>query len=246
MKVLFIGTELEKVEKVHLAVRLRWPDAVVLVASEVDEGVDIVERETPDVVIHQASPDDKQLTQFIGELRGFSDVPLIVLEPEGGGGEMQEVKALEAGADDYIRHTAGFIDLVARMVALMRRVWRTELPEEDQPLASGALLLNPATYEVLLHGKRMALTSTEFRLLHLLLKNRGTVATHRFLELALWGDRVDSSALVKKYIQRLRRKLGDDPQEPEWIANVYGVGYRFLGGSTSHVPEQQGVLLEAK
>ena len=113
-------------------------------------------------------------------------------------------------------------------------------------MASGALLLNPATYEVLLHGKRMALTSTEFRLLHLLLKNRGTVATHRFLELALWGDRVDSSALVKKYIQRLRRKLGDDPQEPEWIANVYGVGYRFLGGSTSHVPEQQGVLLEAK
>ncbi len=68
------------------------------------------------------------------------------------------------------------------------------------------------------------------------LNNRGQVVTHEFLVSSLWGDRVDSSALVKKYIQRLRRKLADDPQNPKWIANVYGVGYRFLG---SRAPESE-------
>ena len=72
------------------------------------------------------------------------------------------------------------------------------------------------------------LTSTEFRLLHLLLDNRGNVVSHDFIARSLWGEQVDSSALVKKYIQRLRRKLDDDPQNPKWIANVYGVGYRIL------------------
>ena len=106
---------------------------------------------------------------------------------------------------------------------------RTEVNGEGKLLSSGSLTLDPTTYEVFLDGARLTLTSTEFRLLHLFLNNRGTVVSHDFLAKSLWGDRVDSSALVKKYIQRLRRKLSDEPQNPEWIANVHGVGYRFLG-----------------
>jgi len=75
----------------------------------------------------------------------------------------------------------------------------------------------------------VVLTSTEFRLLHLLVKNRGTVVAHQTLERALWGGYMDSSKLVKKYVQRLRRKLGDHAREPVWIASVHGVGYRFIG-----------------
>ena len=78
------------------------------------------------------------------------------------------------------------------------------------------------------------------RLLHLFLNNRGTVLSHEFLARSLWGDKVDSSALVKKYIQRLRRKLDDDPQSPQWIANVHGIGYRFLSVQTPQQDETVG------
>ena len=89
----------------------------------------------------------------------------------------------------------------------------------------------PATYEVFLNDMRLSLTSIEAQMLHLLMKNLGNVVTHEFIARSLWGDSVDSSALVRKYIQRLRRKIGDgsqDPDSPVYIANVHGVGYRML------------------
>ena len=177
-----------------------------------------------------------RLHVFIKDLRALSDVPLIVLEAEAGGGDLEEAKALESGADNYIRQPASIVNVVARLVAVIRRSRRTDPAGAGQPLSTGALTLDPASYEVFLNGSRLSLTSTEFRLLHLLLNNRGQVVTHEFLVSSLWGDRGDSSALVKKYIQRLRRKLADDPQNPKWIANVYGVGYRFLG---SRAPESE-------
>ena len=95
--------------------------------------------------------------------------------------------------------------------------------------------INPATYEVFLNDGRITLTSTEFRLLHLLLKNRGMVVARRVLEQSLWGDQVGSYGLVKKYVQRLRLKLGDNARNPIWIASIHGVGYRFIGPSSASV-----------
>lgn len=226
MKVLFIGTEPEAAAKADVAVRLRWVDAKILVAGEPELGLELVEREQPDVVLLQAG---SSLNGFIEELRAFSDVPLVVLESEGGGEYLEEIKALESGADEYIRHSASIIDLVARLVALIRRAQRANISGPGQPLSSGALTLDPVTYEVFLDGKRLSLTSTEFKILHTLLNNRGGVVTHDSLSSSLWGDQVDSSSLVKKYIQRLRAKLGDTAQNPQWIASVHGVGYRLLG-----------------
>ena len=79
----------------------------------------------------------------------------------------------------------------------------------------------------------MVLTFTEFRPLHLLLRNRGIVVSHETLGRTLWGDEVYSSGLVKKYVQRLRRKLGDTAQEPCWIVSIHGTGYRFISPSES-------------
>ncbi len=111
----------------------------------------------------------------------------------------------------------------------MRRTGARARREEERPLRSGQLLVNPTTYEVFLGDRRVALTSTEFRLLHLLLKNRGIVVSHETLGRTLWGEEVDSSELVKKYVQRLRRKLGDTAQQPRWIVSIHGTGYRFVG-----------------
>ena len=116
------------------------------------------------------------------------------------------------------------------IVALLRRVQRSEFPA-DQRISSGGLFLDPSTYEVHLHNQKVGLTFTEFRLLYLLVQNRGAVLSHTTISQQIWGDEVDSSGLAKKYIQRIRRKLGDDPRSPRWIASIHGVGYRFLGAS---------------
>jgi DNA-binding response OmpR family regulator len=118
---------------------------------------------------------------------------------------------------------------MVRIGALLRRVGIHPSTDSEGPLSSGRLFINPANYEVFLGDQRISLTSTEFRLLHLLVKNRGTVVAHQTLERALWGEQVDSSRLVKKYVQRLRQKLEDDAREPCWVASVHGVGYRFIG-----------------
>ena len=229
MILLFVGADARQTEKVTLAVRLRWPDAKVLVAGDEQDSQRLVELERPDIVVFQPHSAGQSTDSYIADLRSFSDVPLVVLEREGGGGEMSEAMALEAGADDYIRESSGLIDLVARLVALVRRARRAEPTSEGGILSSGVLLLFPASYEVFLRGSRLTLTSTEFRVLHVLLRNRGTVATHEFLGRAIWGDRGDNAALVKKYVQRLRSKLSDDPRNPKWIATIHGVGYRFVG-----------------
>ena len=238
MKVLCICIELEAAEKVNLAARLRWPRATVQIVEEAQSGLEVVRDQRPDVVIFQLDPGGTPVEMFIRGLRAFSDVPLIVLEPPSRAGDLAEVNALEAGADDYIRRSAGIIDIVARMVAVVRRARRADIFGGGGVLSSGSLILDPATYEVFLDGTRVDLTSTEFRLLHLFLENRGNVVTHQTLARSLWGDRVDSSELVKKYIQRLRRKLGDSAHNSEWIVNVHGVGYKF---SVRQIPAREEV-----
>jgi DNA-binding response OmpR family regulator len=96
-------------------------------------------------------------------------------------------------------------------------------------LLSGRLLVNPATYEAFLGREQLALTTTEFRLLYLLVKNWGIVVARQTLERTLWGEQTDSYGLVKRYVQRLRHKLGDDAHEPRWVASIHGVGYQFIG-----------------
>jgi len=96
-------------------------------------------------------------------------------------------------------------------------------------LTSGQLTVNPATYEAFLGEQRLSLTTTEFRMLHLLMKNWGIAVARRTLAGALREGKGDSYGLVKKCVQHLRHKLGDDAKKPHWVAAVPGIGYRFIG-----------------
>ena len=140
-----------------------------------------------------------------------------------------------------LRLPCDMTEMMARVWALLRRAGAMVRQEEEKPLRSGSLLVNPTTYEVFLGDRRVVLTSTEFRLLHLLLKNRGIVVSHQTLGRTLWGDQVDSSGLVKKYVQRVRQKLGDTAREPSWIVSIHGMGYRFIGPSenSQHLREPE-------
>ena len=230
MKALFFSQDGDKVEQLGLALRLRWPDLRPLIASEGRVGLEVIEREEPDISIICENLSDLTVWETIKEIRLFSDVPIIVaLESQG---EMDVVKALEHGADDFIRLPCNLTEFMARAVALLRRVGLTKQRSNESPIRCGDLLINPATYEVYLGDSRLVLTPTEFKLLYLLAKNRHVTLTQEFIQRVIWSEEVEAGEALKKYIQRLRKKLGDDARNPIWIKTVHGVGYRFAASTS--------------
>lgn len=230
MKVLFFSQDGDIVEQLGLALRLRWPDLKPLIASEGHVGLEVIEREEPDISIICGNLTDITVWETIKEIRRFSDVPIIVaLEGEN---EMDVVKALEQGADDFIRLPCNLTEFMARAVALLRRVGLTKQRSDESPIRCGELLINPATYEVFLGQSRLVLTPTEFKLLYLLAKNRHVTLTQEFIQRVIWSEDIEAGEALKKYIQRLRKKLGDDARNPIWIKTVHGVGYRFAASTS--------------
>jgi two-component system KDP operon response regulator KdpE len=227
VNVVYIGVDGRTAEIATLAVQLRWPDVTPRIATTAGEGIEAIAGTHPDVVLLHPDFEDLPLDAAIQAIRRLSQVPLLVLGREGD--EMEVITSLELGADDYVRLPGDLTEIMVRIWALLRRAGVRSFPHREGSFSSGRLSINPANYEVFRGDQRIYLTFTEFRLLHLLVKNRGTVVTHRTLERALWGEQVESSRLVKKYVQRLRQKLEDDAREPCWVASVHGVGYRFIG-----------------
>ncbi len=231
MKVLFFCRNGEKVEQLVLALRLRWPDLNPLIASQGNIGLEVIEREEPELAIICEDLPDLGVWSIIKEIRRFSDLPIMVaLETES---EMEVVKALEVGADDFVKLPCNLMEVMARAVALIRRVGLTKQRSDESPIRCGELLINPATYEVFLGDSRLVLTPTEFKLLYLLAKNRHVTLTQEFIQRIIWADDIEAGEALKKYIQRLRKKLGDDARNPIWIKTVHGVGYRFSATTPS-------------
>ena len=231
MKVLFFGGEGPTVEQLALALRLRWPDLRPFVASEGDVGLEVIEQEEPELVFLCDDMPNMSIWEAIKEIRRFSDIPIIVATE--GRDEMAVVKALESGADDFIHLPCNLMEVMARVVALVRRVGLTKQRSDETPIRCGELLINPATYEVYMSSDRLVLTPTEFRLLYLLAKNRHVTLSQDFIQRVIWTEDIEADEALKKYIQRLRRKLGDDARNPTWIKTVHGVGYRFSSPSTA-------------
>lgn len=234
MKVVYIGVDCRVAERATLAIHLRWPDVTPSFATTAAAGLEMIEAELPDVVFMCPDFTDMTLANAIQELRRFSTVPLLILGSRWD--EMELVTSLELGADDYVRLPCDLTEIMVRVWNLLRRAGFRPSPDSNAPLSSGRLSISPSTYQAFLSGRRLDLTSTEFRLLHLLVKNRGIVIAHQTLERALWGGHIGSPRLAKKYIQRLRNKLEDNAREPSWIASVHGVGYRFIGPAPVEVP----------
>lgn len=231
MKAVFIGDDTEVVNFTTTSIRLRWPDFTPLVATTTTLGVEMAEAQSPDIVLLHDTSTGNLLAQTIQELRHYSAVPLVALgfQPD----QLQIISALESGADEYVRLPCGLPEMMARVLAVLRRAGLQKFEDGEGLLVRGDLLVNPATFEAFLGDRRLKLTVTEFRLLHTLASNSGRVVPHQTLERQLWGDTWNGSGLVKKYIQRLRSKLGDGAPGQSRIASVHGVGYRFVAEDRS-------------
>lgn len=161
-------------------------------------------------------------------LRQMCNVPIIMLTAL----KQQEaiIKGLEMGADDYLVKPVTNTELAARMKAVLRRSNNSTIDYDDQDkvIKEGHLVINVDKREVKSRGRRINLTPTEFRLLATLAQNRGRVLSRNFLIKHVWGEEyLDQKQYLHVYINYLRNKIEDDPNQPCLIQNVRSVGYRF-------------------
>ena len=179
----------------------------------------------PDLVILDLGLPDRDGIDVIRDLRGWSDVPVIILSARSD--EDDKIGALDAGADDYLAKPFGVGELLARTRAMLRR--RSRAGDELAPvIAFGDVRVDLSRRTVHRNEEPIHLTALEYRLLSVLAANAGRVLTHRQLLKDVWGPSyVDSSHYLRIYVGHLRQKLEADPTQPRFILTETGVGYRF-------------------
>lgn len=231
MNVLFICKDASDVEPFAIGLRLRWQDMVSSLATDRESVSLLAGRGSADLVIICGDEPGMTIDAAIRSVRSVSEAPMIVMIERDS--EMAIISAIELGADDVVGLPCSPMILIARAVALLRRVGGATRVEPSASLRLGALVIDPVTYEAHLHGKPLRLTPTEFRLLHLFAQNEHLTLSQDMIQRELWSDKGNATDTLKKYVQRLRRKLGDSAKDSEWIATVHGIGYRFNSPSTS-------------
>ncbi len=227
MKVLVIEDDPGIIEVVSLCFQLRWSGTTVISAANGQKGIELVENESPDVVILDIGLPDIDGYQVLKEIRRFADVPVLMLTVRGEDTDI--AKGLELGADDYITKPFSHIELIARVQAVLRRSQGLAITDEERPFTSGKLSVDFNRNEVLIDGESIKLTSTERKLLYYLIRNEGRILSHESLLTKVWGDTyVDARDLLRVHIQHLRQKLEDSAESPIIIVTEHGIGYKFI------------------
>jgi two-component system KDP operon response regulator KdpE len=206
-----------------LRVVLRDAGFEVAPAETAAEALDRAAVRPPQAAIVDLMLPDMDGVELTRLLREWSEMPILVLSAVGE--EEQKVRALQAGADDYITKPFGSRELVARLQAALRRGGRAD---EEPHIAVGALEIDLAARAVRRGGEPVHLTPIEFDLLRVLVRNRGRLMTHRALLSEVWGPGyVDDVQTLRTHIARLRAKVEPEGQSPRCIVTDPGVGYRF-------------------
>jgi two-component system KDP operon response regulator KdpE len=191
-------------------------------AATAAEALDHAAVRPPDAAIVDLVLPDGDGVEVTRELRTWTQAPIIVLSAIDE--EDEKVRALQAGADDYVTKPFGPRELVARLEAALRR---SAGGADDPVLAAEGLELDLAAHVVRRDGAQLHLTPTEFRLLTALMRNRGRLLTHRALLVEVWGPGWgDEVAVLRTHVANLRRKV-EAPGAPRLIRTEPGVGYRF-------------------
>ena len=205
-----------------LRVILRDAGFEALPADSGEEALDVAAVQRPDAAIVDLVLPDLDGVEVCRRLREWSEMPIIVLSAVGE--EDAKVRALAAGADDYVTKPFGPRELIARLQAVLRR---SSDPPGDVVIRADGLELDLAARVVRRDGADVHLTPTEFDLLRVLARNRGRLITHRELLQTVWGaGYTEDTQVLRAHVANLRRKI--EPEDgPRYIKTDPGVGYRF-------------------
>jgi two-component system KDP operon response regulator KdpE len=187
------------------------------------EGLELARLLQPAMVILDLGLPDLDGVEVARQLRDWSDLPILVLSARSR--EDSKVAALDAGADDYLTKPFGVDELMARIRAILRRVGSNRIHGE---VDLGEVKVDLINRRITRAGREVKLTPTEYRLLAVLIRNRGRIMTYRHLLKEVWGGvHGEDSHYVRIYMAQLRHKLEDDAANPRYLLTETGVGYRF-------------------
>ncbi|HEY3157835.1 MAG TPA: response regulator transcription factor [Vicinamibacterales bacterium] len=207
-----------------LAPLLRSRGYEVNTAMSGHAAIESVERDNPDLIVLDLGLPDMDGVDVTRLVRDGRSTPIVVLSARGAEGD--KVRALDAGADDYVTKPFGTEELLARVRVALRRTDPT--PPQAGPIVSGGLVIDRERFRVIRDGEDVRLTPKEFELLTFLAQHPGRVLTHRAILRAIWGPHaIDQPEHLRVLIGSLRKKIELDPANPRYILTEPWVGYRF-------------------
>lgn len=223
-KLLVIEDEPSLVEALDFALTAEGYEVVTAVDGQ--RGLELFDRERPDLVLLDVMLPGLPGTEVCKRLRARSGIPIIMLTAKDS--EVDKVVGLELGADDYVTKPFSMRELAARVRAVLRRGGEPEPAEADTSVEARGIRVDPARHEVTVRGAPLTLPPKEFALLELLVRNAGRVLTRDVLIDRVWGsDYVGDTKTLDVHVKRLRHRLEEDPHQPRAIVTVRGIGYKF-------------------
>lgn len=215
----------------------------VLVAYDGTSALDQARTHHPDLIVLDLMLPGVDGVEVCRQLRQFSDAYVLMLTAKAE--EIDKIVGLSVGADDYLTKPFSPRELVARVKAMLRRPRQVagmpDTPDVPPILRFGELVIDESQHEVLNRSKSVALTAREFALLVTLAQHPGRVFTRAQLLERVWGDEYYDDHVVDVHIGNLRKKLEDDPAEPQYVQTVRGVGYRFAVRAAPSPPPERSV-----
>ena len=222
MKILMVEDDKSIIDAVTIAFEFRWPEAEVLSSLTGENISRIIRTESPDVVLLDLNLPKTSGFEILDEIRSFSSVPVIMLTVRTADEDI--VRALEAGADDYITKPFNYMTLLSRVRAVHRRSAMAPGMGGQSTFINARLTVNFVDRIVKVDNQVADLTQLEYKTLILLIKHQNKLLSYDEIALEIWGDANETEkAKVKITIGRLRKKLSDIP--PQLILNVRGKGY---------------------
>ena len=230
MKILIIEDNTEIIDIVSVTLQLRWPEIELISCSLGKRGIELVEKEKPDVVLLDLGLPDIDGFQVLKNIREFSNVPVVILTVRGE--ETHKIRGLEFGADDYIVKPFSPGELLARLKAVIRRYQLTEQvgpssSRSQTPTIRGSLRIDVASQQVSIGDKLLRLGPREYELLRILVQADGKVVSNNTLLEKVFPEDKDDLRFLALYMKKLAEEIEVDPDKPEIIAPE-GDGYKFI------------------
>ena len=226
IKILIVEDE-EKIAR-FIELELIHEGYKVIKADNGRTGLEIAERGEADLIILDVMLPEINGLEVLRRIRKVSEVPIIMLTARDA--VMDKVSGLDAGADDYITKPFNLLELIARVKSNLRRYVTLGNYEDTckEILKSGALELNTLTKEVKIDGENIKMTPIEYKIIELLLENKGRVFSIDEIYEKVWNEEsFNSENTVAVHIRRIREKIEINPKEPRFLKVVWGVGYKI-------------------